>query len=258
MTDQTENLPLQGEQFLYSRPEALHSAVHADLRYRPEGAAFDHAAQVHLVPLLVGEFSQAMAHYPVIFAGSEKTPLGVMGLAEGQNLFIRDGELTPGCYAPAYLRRYPFTLAGAGEEQFVVCLDRDAKGFVSEGEGERLFEDGEPTGFTKNAITFLEEFEQERKRTQAFIDLLNEADLFEVKNTLFVRGGEREHIADYYGIDEKKLGELSDDMLLRLARSRALVAIHAHLFSLGRWDALVALRDAGKTQDLLEEALVDA
>ena len=240
----TDNIPLEGTQFLYSRPEALHSAVHADLRYRPEGASFDHATQVHLVPLLVGEFMQAMAHYPVIFAGPEKTPLAVMGLAEGQNLFVRDGTFEAGCYAPAYLRRYPFTLAGAGEEQFVVCVDRDAKGLVSEGDGEPLFEDGEPTGFTKNAIAFLEEFERERKRTEAFVDLLKEADLFEVKNTLFVRGGESEHIADYYGVDEKKLGELSDELLLRLARSGALIAIHAHLFSLARWDALIARRDA--------------
>ncbi|MFK3889919.1 SapC family protein [Sphingomonas sp. NPDC079357] len=249
----TDNLPLEGTQFLYSRPEALHSAVHADLRYRPEGASFDHAAEVHLVPLLVGEFMQAMAHYPVIFAGPEKTPLAVMGLAEKQNLFVQDGSFEPGCYVPAYLRRYPFTLAGAGDEQFVVCVDRDAKGFVSEGEGQALFEDGEPTGFTKNAISFLEEFERERKRTQEFVDLLTDADLFEVKNTLFVRGGEREHIADYYGVDEKKLMELGDEAMLRLVRSGALIAVYAHLFSLARWDGLIARRDAQTAAQPAEE-----
>lgn len=247
MTEVT-NIPLEGAQFLYSRPEALHSALHADLRFQPMGGTFDHAAQVHLVPLLVGEFTQAMAHYPIIFAGPEKTPLAVMGLSEGRNLFINNGELETGCYAPAYLRRYPFTLAGTGDDQFVVCVDRDATGFVSDGDGQSLFEDGQPTNFTRNAIAFLEDFERERQRTQAFVDLLIEADLFEVKNTLFIRGGEQEHVADYFGVDEKRLRELADEALLGLARNGAMVAIHAHLFSLARWDALLARRDAEKVE----------
>jgi len=154
----SNTLELSGTQFMYGKPEALNGEVHADLRYRHGDKPYAKAKNIHLVPLLVGEFVQAMSHYPIIFAGEEKTPLAVMGLTEGQNFFIKDGHFEDGAYVPAYLRRHPFTLAGAGEDNFVVCIDRDEAGFVTEGEGEALFANGEPTEFTKNAINFLTEF----------------------------------------------------------------------------------------------------
>lgn len=239
MTD-SQTLPLSGTQFLYGKPEALNADVHAGLRYRADGAPFAKANGVHLVPLLVGEFAQAMMHYPIIFAGEEKTPLAVMGLAEGQNFFVKDGMFEDGAYVPAYLRRHPFTLAGAGDD-FVVCIDRDA-GFVSDGEGQALFAEGEPTEFTKNAMAFLTEFEGERVRTQAFIDFLTEFELFEVKNTVFVSEGRQEPVAEYFAVAEAKIAELSDEQLGRLVKSGAMAAMDAHLLSLQRWNALLSRR----------------
>ncbi len=240
MTTTNNTLTLSGTQFLYGKPEALNADVHAGLRYRADGAPFAKAEGVHLVPLLVGEFAQAMMHYPIIFAGEEKTPLAVMGLAEGQNFFVKEGRFEDDAYVPAYLRRHPFTLAGAGE-QFVVCIDRDA-GFVEEDEGEALFADGEPTEFTKHAMEFLKEFESERVRTQAFIEMLNEFGLFEVKNTTFVSENGQEPVAEYFAVAEAKLAELSDEQLARLVKSGATAAMDAHLLSLQRWNALLVRR----------------
>jgi hypothetical protein len=237
---------VSGSQFLYGKPEALNSDVHANLRYRDEGAPFAKAEGVHLIPLLVGEFANAMMHYPIIFAGDEKTPLAVMGLAEGQNYFVKDGRFEDGAYVPAYLRRHPFTLAGAGEDQFVVCIDRDA-GFVTEGKGEKLFADGEPTEFTKHAMAFLTEFESERARTQGFIEFLNEFELFEVKSTMFVAEGKQEPVAEYYAVAEAKIAELVDEAIVRLVKSGAMIAIDAHLLSLQRWNAIMARRDGAAT-----------
>jgi hypothetical protein len=246
----TNTLPLSGSQFLYERPEALSSEVHSNLRFKNDGAPFRKAEGIHLVPLLVGEFAQAMMDYPIIFAGEEKTPLAVMGLVEGQNFFVKNGRFEDGAYVPAYLRRHPFTVAGAGEE-LVVCIDRMA-GFASDGEGEALFADGEPTAFTKHAMAFLSEFEGERARTQAFIALLTETGLFEVKNTMFVADGRQEPIAEYYAVAEERIAELSDEQIVRLVKRGAMAAVNAHLLSLQRWNALMGRRNAAKSKMQVE------
>jgi len=244
-SENNNTLELAGTQFMYGKPEALNADVHKDLRYRHGDKPFAKAQTVHLVPLLVGEFVQAMNHYPIIFAGEEKTPLAVMGLTEGQNFFIKDGHFEDGAYVPAYLRRHPFTLAGAGEDNFVVCIDRDEAGFVSEGEGEPLFANGEPTDFTKNAMNFLTEFQGETARTGNFIKALEEAGLFEVKNTIFLVNGQQEPVAEYYAIAEERLAGLSDEQLAGLVRNGALAAVYAHLMSLQRWNSLLGRRNQG-------------
>jgi len=243
MTEQTQNtLTVTGSQFMYGKPEALNADAHANLRYKSAGAPYSKAQGVHLVPLLVGEFAQAMMHYPIIFAGDEKTPLAVMGLSEGQNFFINEGHFEDQSYVPAYLRRHPFTLANAGDDQFVVCIDRDEAGFTTEGEGEALFANGEPTEFTKHAMDFLTEFQGETLRTGEFIKMLNDADLFEVKNTVFLVNGQQEPVAEYYAVAEERLAGLSDEQLAKLVRSGAMSAVHAHLLSLQRWNALLSRR----------------
>jgi hypothetical protein len=243
-----ENLELTGTQFMYGKPEPLNKDVHGELRYKSGGAPYSKAQNVHLVPLLVGEFAQTMMHYPIIFAGEEKTPLAVMGLAEGQNFFIKDGHFEDGAYVPAYLRRHPFTLASAGEDQFVVCIDRDESGFTSEGEGEALFANGEPTEFTKHAMNFLTEFQGETVRTSDFIRMLTEFDLFEVKNTIFLVNGQQEPVAEYFAIAEERIAELSDEQLAKLVRSGAMIGVYAHLLSLQRWDGLLSRRTQAGSQ----------
>ncbi|MCW2363830.1 MULTISPECIES: SapC family protein [Sphingobium] len=258
MTQTTKNtIELAGSQFLYGQPEALHSEDHGNLKFVAQEAPFAKAEGVHIVPLLVGEFAQAMMHYPIVFGGPEKTPMAIMGLKEGQNMFVKDGRFENGAYVPAYLRRYPFTLAGAGEEQFVVCIDREAPGFGEGEDGQALFEAGEPTEFTKNAIAFLNEFEGERKRTHAFVEALIEADLFEIKHTLSVTPtGEQELVADYYGISEEKLHALGDEQLANLVKRGAVAMIDAHLLSLQRWNDLV-VRRPGRSEDELERSQED-
>ncbi|WP_448664647.1 SapC family protein [Sphingomonas sp. CJ20] len=250
MTKAKNDIELAGSQLLYVKPEALHSVAHSRLRFQRQESPAVEAETLHLVPLLIGEFPQAMRHYPIIFAGPERTPLAVMGLRAGENLFMKDGKFEDGMYVPAYLRRYPFTLADAGGDQFVVCIDRAAPGFVEGEEGEALFDAGEPTPFTRNAIAFLDEFESERRRTQMFIDLAEVSDLFEVKNTV-IPGDSPEHLADYFGISEEKLNSLPDDKLAELVKRGAVTVIDMHLASLRRWDELIerrAARDAAAAE----------
>jgi hypothetical protein len=241
-------LDLTGKQFMYGKPEVLNKDLHADLRYQSAAAPFAKAQALHLVPLLVGEFAQAMQHYPIIFAGEKKTPLAVMGLA-GKNFFIQDGNIEADAYVPAYLRRHPFTLASAGSDQFVVCIDRDEAGFVTEGEGQALFENGEPTALTRHAMDFLGEFQVETVRTDNFVKMLDEAGLLEVKNTVFVVDGHSEPVAEYIAVSEERIAALSDEQLVELVRSGAMAVVNAHLLSLQQWTALLARRTLAASAD---------
>jgi hypothetical protein len=243
-----KKLTLSGMQFLYVKPEVLNASIHGTLRYKGDSAPFVNVERIHLVPLLVCEFAQAMMHYPIIFAGEEKTPLAVMGLAAGQNLFVKNGRFEEDAYVPACLRHHPFTL-GSVDEKFVVCIDRAASGFVTGTEGEALFENGEPSEFTLHAMAFLTEFEAESARTKAFIDTLKAAGLFKLKNTAFIAQSPQEQKTEYFAVAEERLGTLSDEQLGGLVRSGAMAASDAHLLSLQRWNALLARRPQTAFQD---------
>ncbi|MCW2406958.1 hypothetical protein M2336_003642 [Sphingobium sp. B1D7B] len=248
-------IELSGSQYLYAKPEALHSENHSELKFVANDQLVAKVGAVNAVPLLVGEFVQAMHHFPIVFGGPEKTPMAILGLQEGQNLFLKDGRFEAGVYVPAYLRRYPFTLAGTDTDDFVVCIDREAPGFSEGDEGEALFKDKELTEFTKGAINFLNEYEAERKRSNAFVKQLIDADLLEVKHTLALNGNgeQREVIAEYYGVAEERLRALPDAQLAEMVRQGLVTAVDAHLLSLKQWDALIARRDGvakGQVEDL--------
>ena len=145
------------------------------------------AANQHFIPLHVGEFGAAGVHYPIIFAGEERAPIAVMGLREGENLFIApDGSFRPGAYVPSFIRRYPFV--GARDEQaqrVIVCIDRASSLWTENEPDVRLFENGEPTAFTKSCIDFCGQFDADRAITDSFVKLLSELDLLVSQQTNF-------------------------------------------------------------------------
>jgi hypothetical protein len=208
------------------------------------------AAGGHVVPLTVAEFGLACLSYPIIFAGENRQPLAVMGLNAGQNLFIKDdGIFEMGAYVPAYIRRYPFVLANdEAQQRMIVCIERPAQIFTEENKEMPLFgEDGEPSEYTKNAIKFCEDFETERRRTEAFVALMTELDLFETKRAVFTPNlpdgsqGQPQVLAEYYGVSDEKLRALPVEKFIELRDSGALEKIYNHLSSLVGWERLIAI-----------------
>ena len=169
---------LSGEVLFYSRPEPLSKDAHGNLGLKPSETPYAFTAATHLVPLLVTEFAPAALCYPIIFAGDDKTPVAVLGVNANENLFVDEkGGYAPDAYLPAYVRRYPFVLANdATAQRMVVCIDSKAP-MVSDSPDAPFFENGEPTAYTKGAIEFCNNFEQEAQRTLSFVNLLKELDL---------------------------------------------------------------------------------
>lgn len=240
---------ITGNVLFYSTPEPLNRELHGKLALVHQDKPYAFAAAGTAVPLTVTEFGPAGLSYPIIFAGEERTPLAVMGLNQGENLFIHaDGSTEIGVYIPAYVRRYPFVLANDDSQgRMIVCIDR-ASSLLSEAGETPLFDaKGEPTEYTQNCIKFCDDFEVERRRTDSFVQLLKDNDLFELKTATFTpagadgQPGEPQVVAEYYGVSEEKLNALPIEKLKELQTSGALAQIYAHLVSLVGWDRLIAI-----------------
>jgi hypothetical protein len=239
---------ITGTVLFYTKPEPLSREMHGKLGFKQLERPFAFAANSNIVPLAVTEFAPAALSYPIIFAGENKQPLAVMGVSTGENLFIApDGAAEPDAYLPAYIRRYPFVLADdKPQDRMIVCLERGAAMIAEDGGDLPLFENGEPTEYTRNAITFCNDYETERRRTTSFVDMLNELDLFEVKQAMFTprlpdgTTGEPQLVAEYFAVSEEKLNKLPTEQFIRLRDNGALGQIYAHLVSTLGWEKLYA------------------
>ena len=237
---------LSGAVVMYSKPEPLNAEAHGDLGMVSSDAPFAFAFAANAVPLQVTEFGPASLNYPVIFAGADRAPLVVMSLRPNENLFVTEGRFDPEVYIPAFIRRYPFVVASnPGEDRVIICIDVDAHFLVKNGGDVKLFENGQPTDYTKNAIQFCENFEMERQRTESFVKQLKELDLLVERKHQYQPvnedGSQAEpmELADYFAVDEERLRALPQETIMELLASGALQQIYAHLTSLLNWDRLL-------------------
>jgi hypothetical protein len=131
-------------------------------------------------------------------------------------------------------------LAESGEQnQRMVCIDEAYVGFDDKS-GEALFKDDEPTPMLKQAIDFLEEYQRQYARTEAFVKRLQENDLLMSLNAkIDMHDGQQFAIQGLLAVDEKKLLQLSDNQALEFFRSGELAWLYCHLMSIGCMASLV-------------------
>ncbi|WP_122466109.1 SapC family protein [Brevundimonas lutea] len=247
---QTTQLPtdaaLSGNVLFYSKPEPLSVEAHGKLGVNALDNPYAFVGQTNMVPLTVTEFAPAALNYPVVFLGDARAPVAIMGLNQNTNLFVEaNGAYRADAYLPAFVRRYPFVFATQEDQgRMVLCIDREAP-MVSEGGETALFADGKPTPFTENAMKFCTDFEQERRRTESFVKLLQEHNLLTVREFNYTprnadgSAGQPQKVAEFYGVSEEKLNALSADTFKTLRDNGALGQIYAHLMSLQNWDRLI-------------------
>lgn len=247
---------LTGNVLFYRKPEPLSLEAHGKIGVKKIDQPFGFLREAHAVPMTVSEFGLGAASYPVIFVGSEKTPVAVMGISQGQNLFVDDtGMPLPDYYIPAFVRRYPFVFAADdGQDRLLLCVDREAP-MISDTPDMPFFEGDQPSKYTQDAIEFCKEFERQRRATSEFVKLIESYDLFEQKSVTFQprdqqgNEGAPQKIADYWAISEEKLNKLPAEKFIELRDNGVLGAIYAHLVSLLNWSVIIqrALRAQGET-----------
>ena len=244
--DEVNTPAVSGNVMFYENPVPLNKNQHAKFGVKQVDKPFAFMADQHFLPLTAPEFGAASASMPIIFAGEERSPLAVMGIRAGENLFVNDGQFEIDFYMPAFARRYPFVLAGDNaNDRFVVCVDEKAECVTDKKPQQMFFDKDDTSQFTKEAFQFLQSFERDRQATQKMIEDFKSLDLFEPKEMNFQGNNAdgtpapRQKIADYFAVSDEKLKALPDAKLAEFSRNGYLSVAYAHLVSLGNWQRLV-------------------
>jgi hypothetical protein len=233
---------------LYRRSVALDPALHRSRKISPL-TDFSIARDLHVVFVTATEFPQAALEFAIVFVEAGRhdaagrpmmSPAALLGLTHGENLHV-EGTRWEARYIPAYIRRYPFSTASLpGAPGINVLVDEAWSGFSDHG-AEPLFEAGDAAApALKRVIDFLERFELETERTQAFCErLVMLGVLKEMKADATLPNGQTLSVDGFYAVDEEKMRALPDATLLELWRSGLLMLMQAHLLSLANIRHLV-------------------
>lgn len=201
------------------------------------------------MPISYAEFAPACHDYPLVFVSSDQgktyAAVAVLGLANGENLFVANGQWQPEVYVPAYVRRYPFCMARVNldnQEQAnrLICIE---KSYVAD-DGEKLFDDkGEATARWKNIEQLLREYEADLERTREMCAILADYQLFEPFTMQATpNGGTPMNLAGMYRVAESKLEHLNAAQHKNLYKKGMVGRVYAHLLSLANFGRLLNKR----------------
>ena len=231
------NLPV-----FYRNPVPLNIETHASLTISPSTNGFRFASSARTILLASIEFFDAAHQFPIIFSSTPDghiLPVALMGLEENENLFVDEKGSWLGQYIPAYIRRYPFITTDGSDGQSIVCIDEDFDGFNLE-DGLPLFEDGKPTPKTQEIQAFLQDYLLQIQQTEQFgAMLLQNGLLRQIDAQANMNNGRMYPLNGMLVVDEQKMTQLSDSVIVNLFRTGALALLHAHLFSLRNLNALI-------------------
>lgn len=187
------------------------------------------------------EFRDVQAHYPIVFhrdAAGGFRPLALLGLQEGENLFL-DGARWDAAHVPLSVRRQPFLIGASGKERLIhIDLDHPR---VRAGGGEALFHDhGGATDYLEGIRSLLLTLHDGVLATPSFIDALLRHGLLEsFVLDIQLDDGSNNRLAGFHTIDEARLQALDGVALDELARAGHLLPVYMVLASLSRFRDLI-------------------
>lgn len=213
---------------------------------------FRFASKFHIAYVTTHEFARAASIYPILFledqAQDQFRPVVLMGLDAGENLFINDQGQWAASYIPAIIRRYPFALSKAQEEErYIVCVDEGSE-LLSDTEGAAMFdEQGNPTQVIENVKRYLGELQQMDQVTHEFTQFLVSNNLLTPLNMRVNTANQARNITGCYVINEERLNNFSGSKFLEVRDKGYLPAMYAHLISLAQIERLASLKTPAAT-----------
>jgi hypothetical protein len=207
------------------------------------GEDFGFTRNTNSVPLMTVEFIAAAHEYPVVFVESDNgfSPVVVLGIKSNQNLYLTEQDVWNAKYIPAFVRRYPFVFSSnADNSQFTLCIDEAFPGINQDEKGARLFdEQGKPTQYVQNVLTFLQGYQNEFLRTQKFSQKLQELGILEpMQAQITLANGSLFSLSGFFCVNRDRLKGLAAEKLAELAKSDELELIYVHLQSLKNFEML--------------------
>lgn len=224
----------------YKEPMPLDAKAHAKLALK-SNFGFGFTEGVNAVPVNLIEMPQICHFYPIAFSPDDNaTPVAIMGLRNGENLFLQSDGGWAEAYIPAYIRRYPFIFSEVPDtDQLTLCVDNDPTVVGDDGDTKFFDDEGKPTEIANNALEFCKSYHAAAQQTLEFSKTLIKHDLLVDREAqINVAGDQRINFSGFKIIDEEKFGKLSDDVFLEMRSKGWLPFIYAHLFSGSQWQRL--------------------
>lgn len=221
-----------------TRPALLDNVTHRQLRIRTErSAALGDARQFALA--LPAEFRQLQAHFPIVFqhveGGAGFQPIVLLGLEEGQNLFLTDaGWDAP--VVPMALQRDPFMIGRSGDD-LKLHIDLDSPRIVKPEEGEVgtavFMPHGGHSEYLDHVVSLLEHLHAHAQHLPDFIEALTRHQLLEpFVFDIETADGTQSRLSGLYTIHEERLAALPGAALEKLQRDGHLLPIYMQLASM--------------------------
>ena len=238
--------------------QAVNSVQHA----RYSWTAYSHykfAADDAYAPLVVNEFNKASVMAPIAFSRVEGaySPVLLMGLQPGVNLFVSVQGKWLGSYVPAFYRSHPFCMAKNQKGEALLSVHCDSEflldRIVPGGPGKLLFMGGEMTEDLREILTFLQRVESNRQATVEFCSRCDDLGLFIPWEVSVTSENKKLPINGLHRIDEDRLRSITPGDAKDLLESGAMAAIYSHLGSLQLISQLVYL----KQRKIEEESLAE-
>lgn len=224
----------------------LDKTKHKDLKIIPQ-LDLSFAKETHLAAATIREFAHLASTMPVVFIEDPTNKnihtVAMLGVDQNVNLFWSE-ERWQGPHVPLNIQRYPFDIRPDGDKLGVFF---DENSHLVADEGEALFtEDGEPTDFLKNRQQFLAELANSEMLNQRFVKRVVELELLEnIQIGIQYQDGTARNVTGIMSINEKKLNELDDTVILELHKAGFLGAMYAVMMSLAQLNRLVELSNKG-------------
>ncbi|MFC3099224.1 SapC family protein [Alteraurantiacibacter palmitatis] len=227
----------------------LNNVDHHDLRVITRGAA-DYGDAVHQVLVFPTEFEAAAREFPIILrpdAEGRLRPVALLGLTDGENLFLDPVDGWQSRHVPLALQRGPFSIAAPEAEGAEPMIRIDlADPRVSRSEGEAVFlPHGGQTRYLERISNVLRAIYLGHDLLDPLVEALTKAGLLRQVN-LELRTAEDEIIAisNAVTIDRERLAALSGAELEALHRPGFLHSAFFIAASLDNLQRLVDLRSA--------------
>lgn len=230
----------------YNSPEPISLERHGK-KGLVQGTGFGFAANAMVIPLMAPEMPAAMRSYPIVFSGPDFMPMMVTGVRDGENLFVdSEGKWAEPHYVPAYVRRYPFILAGdETDERLALCIESDPARVVSlnaksKKTAKPFFDENEQGEATRNALAFCEQYQGMFIKTRHIMKVIADSGLLaERTSKLTLPDGQSFNITGFHLVDEARLLSMSDEDFIKLRKADALAVIYCHLASMNSWNSLL-------------------
>ncbi len=230
------------QQLFYESAVPVSPQRHGNWSLEP-ASDYRFSKHVNSVPLMAVEFPNAAAEYAIVFSGTKEAviPAVILGMRSNENLYLAENGGWQAKYVPAFVRRYPFVFSSAADgKTFTLCVDESYPRLNQEGRGERLFNDEQkPTPYVERALKFLEQYQIEFRRTQAFCKQLLELELLEpMRAQASLGGAEKLSLVGFMAVNREKLKALPAEKLAELAKNDALELLYLHLNSMRNFAAM--------------------